>query len=155
MADEGTDGPVGVRYGATLDGVRGLLPHRTLNPSTKPSEEHAARWLTSTSGRVATRIRRVYDLLDDEGKHDVDVLAANVVELAVAAMVEDAAYPERAGVADTSYGAVLWTRHREALGDLYAALGIDDGDAGVGSDATVGAPSFVFPEPLFRRDERW
>lgn len=147
-----TDAPA-PPYGASVDGVRGLLPHRTLNPASKPSEGNAARWLVQQGARVRARIGVAYDALGVDERAGVDVLAAGVVELAVAAMVEDAAYPERAGVASTGYGEVLWARSREAWGDLLAALGVDEGEAGTGQAA--GEPAFTFPEPLFRRDERW
>lgn len=142
-----TDAP----YGASVPGVRGLLPHRTITNASKPSEEDVARFLSGIGGKVYARVARALAAVEDTDETaELTELARQSIELGAAAMTEDAAFPERAGVAGTGYGEVLWVRHRDTLADLLAGLGIDATEGTV--VAVVDDPVGVFPEPLFTRD---
>lgn len=131
-------------FGATVDDVRALLPHRTIDVHTRPSLEAVGRFLTGSSARVAARIGTPGTVTAT-----LEAAARNVVAHMAAAMAEDAAFPERAAVADTDYGNVLWTRATLLLGELLTAAGVDPTEPGGGLTATGAAASF--PAPLWAR----
>lgn len=138
----------GPPYGADLGDVRALLPHRRIAEDTSPTEEAVTGYIGWAGARVRARVGDLEPHADTEA---LELAARGVVAHMAAAMAEDAAYPERASVADTSYGAVLWARAAELLGELLEALGID-GDTGgeVGQVGTGGIAS-SFPEAMFTR----
>lgn len=115
-------------YEATLDGVRVLLPTLTLNETSKPTEAQAGELLDDVARRVESRVGPPGTWPDayvdgTAGRRDaLTVSAQHVVELGTAAMVQDAAHPNRAKSAtqDTGYGTVLWDRYKSALDDLVA-----------------------------------
>jgi hypothetical protein len=159
-------------YGATRLGVTGLVPEARLLPGdTIPvgkygiTEGQVDRWIDELSGSVAVLLdgwERLTDIavLDDD---EVTVIivgdrtrlrssARDLVHNAVASYVEAGRHPERAGVNDTSYAAVLWARYTDGLEQLVAWLTkrLDDLEPGDEPDAEVdaGGPAFYFPTPL-------
>lgn len=141
-------------YDAALPGVRALLPHRRIAPDTRPDEGAVELFLERVSGQVRARVGDLTAYADGAAYADAARLA---VELGAAAMAEDAAFPERASTADSDYGAVLWTRYREALADLVAILNLEEaagGSSGGGVEVPVvsGRAVASFPEPLLRRE---
>lgn len=130
-------------YGQTLDGVRALLPHRSITETSKPTQASVELMLANAAAWVEAKAGARLAL--PEYAHAIP-LAGHAVELYAAAQAEDASYPERADRADSSYGHVLWERFRQALGDLLEAVGLAEEGATV-----VGAPAYAFPAPLFSR----
>lgn len=133
------------RYGATVDGVRALLPHlEPLTAATVPTvgqvQEHVDRMSEVVAARVGEALATV---VDADQLVALTGLARAAVELGAAAWTEDARYPERAAMADTSYGQVLWSRYREVLEALLIALGVDVNAPG----GPTGVPVYNFPPP--------
>lgn len=144
-------------YAAMVDdgaggGVRAHLPLLPIGADTTPSTGNVEHYLRTLSNSLRARIG------DLAGHADADALTAaarDVVEVGAAAMAEDAAFPERADQADTSYGNVLWARYRQLLADLLITLGIDPDQPGTtpGAGGAAGAGiASSFPPPLFARD---
>lgn len=134
-----------VDYGASVEGVRALLPHRGISETTKPSDQQVERFLEAASRWVTARA----GALDPASA--LYAHARTATELRAAAMAEDAAYPERSGRAGSGYGEVLWARANEALEEIVEVIGpepiIDPTDP-----TTAGKrPAFSFPEPAWRR----
>lgn len=79
-------------------------------------------WISRVGAWVSTALHtRVR--LTVAARDEIQLAMGTVIELGAAAYLVDAAYPQRAGVNDNaSYGDVLWTRYRQALADLSAAL---------------------------------
>lgn len=137
-------------YGTTTADVQPHLPHFVIGEATKPSAGDVAGFIATISNWVGSRTRGA--IADD----DLDTLgwAKGIVALGAAAMTEDARFPERAGLATTEYGAVLWDRFRTALDELLEGLGLDTEPGGGGTiDVTPDSPSFAFPLPLFVRNQ--
>lgn len=131
-------------YGQTLDGVRALLPHRSITTTSTPTEAQVTAMLNAAAAWVEARTQGRLELAEHASARP---LAGHAVELYAAAQAEDATFPERADRASSSYGSVLWDRFRQALEDLLGALGL----SGEAVTTTAGAPAYAFPEPLFTR----
>lgn len=88
----------------------------------KITQAQVQLWIDRVTAQVVVTLHRL-DRVPDDKRETFKPAVANVVELGAAAYLVDAAYPQRAQVNDqASYGDVLWTRHRQALADLDAAL---------------------------------
>lgn len=142
-------------YGATLDGVRGLLPHRELSAASQPTATQAEALLDRASGWVAARVGGAIALLPEAEAVRATELARTAVELGGAALIHDASHPATTGRGDSAYGPLLWTRFREALADLLGLLGLSDGAGGGGEVAAAREPLYRFPDPAFSREVGW
>lgn len=165
MADPAPTEP----YDATVEGVRALLPHATI-PDSLPAggrgvtTSHVAAWLAELSGRVDLRLagwRRLRVARTEQEESDnhpspserFTAAARDLVHNGAASYTEAARYPERAGVTDTSYAAVLWNRYTSGLDDLEAwltdelATG-DEGEVDPETGTAYGDPGYSFPEPF-------
>lgn len=155
-------------FGATLDGVKAYLPHLDLDAGDRVGPEDVARFLDTIGGTVAGRLTwplaRLQELQDlgtaPAGTVEAYTLsAAGVVEMGAAAMAQDASFPELSAAreTDTSYGAALWARHRQALDDLLAEVTAELARYDVATvDASAEASAAgAFPEPMFTRDRPW
>lgn len=139
-------------YGATVEDVRALLPHRRIDATTRPSAEQVEGFLAFTTAEVGARI----DVLTIAGASPAVIARAEgaargYVAMGAAAMAEDAGHPEQAGRGASSYGGVLWERYTERLEGIVGFLDLDEGDAGgpgVGSSSDL--PAHSFPEPRMR-----
>jgi hypothetical protein len=145
-------------YGGAVAGVRALLPHLDIDAQSKPSETSVGLFLDAIRGRVLGRLGPL-DALPDAyldgtvGRRTaLGAFAANVIELGAAAMTEDAAFPERSSPTadESSYGATLWARYREAFDELLVAAGVEapGGSTGGGSTFSTDRPAASFPAPL-------
>jgi len=166
------DAPV-APFGATRDGVTGLVPEARLVPGDVVvdgrygvTEAQVDRWLDELSGDVSVRLdgwERLTDV-DTLAEDNVTVLvegdrtrlrawAAGVIHNGAASYLEAARHPERAGVNDTSYAAVLWDRYTAGLDKVAAWLEkrLDAIEAGDTAEPAVelGGIGYSFPEPLF------
>lgn len=146
-------------YGATVDDVRALLPHRRIDHTSKPSAEQVEGFLAFTASEVATRVT----LLTLAGASTTVIAAAELMgkgltALGAAAMAEDAGHPEQTGRGASSYGGVLWERYTGRLDGLADLLDIDEDAGGGGGDGPGGvaaAPAYSFPDPTFRSTTRF
>lgn len=164
------DAPV-APFGATRAGVLGLVPETRLVPGDVlvegrygVTEAQVDRWLDELSGDVSVRLdgwERLSDnpVLDDQGaeliagdRTRLRAWAAGVVHNGAASYLEDARHPERAGVNDTAYGAVLWARYEAGLDKLAAwlELRLASPDAGDAEEpvAELAGIAYSFPTPL-------
>lgn len=140
-------------YGAGIEGVRALLPGTRIDEASRPNVSDVTGWSIEYTAEVA---RRLGDLsaLTVEARTNVELGGRRLVNLAVAATVLDAKFPERAGVADDSYAAVLWARYAAGMEELVEAVeegelpGPDEGATGAGT------PVGSFPDPMFTLDLR-
>lgn len=140
-------------YGATVDDVRLLLPHRTIDTTSAPSVAAVTGYLRDVAARVATRLGTV-----DAWAVDADTVvtaARGLVALGAAAYADDASYPERASTVGSSrYGAVLWERFTTGLAELEDDVAGDPG-AGGGTVSPMAArtnlPAIRTAPPLFTR----
>jgi hypothetical protein len=167
------DAPV-APFGATRAGVLGLVPEARLVPGDVlvegrygVTEAQVDRWLDELSGDVSVRLdgwERLSDtpVVDESGEEPVELIAgdrtrlrawaAGVVHNGAASYLEDARHPERAGVNDTAYGAVLWARYEAGLDKLAAWLEVRlaSPDAGDTEEPVAELAGIVhsFPAPL-------
>lgn len=133
-------------FGADVAGVRRLLPTVAIEASTEPSEADVQVWLAEFTGNVA---RRLGDLtaLSEAQRDEIRTAAKGLVHLAVAATTFDAHFPERAGLADESYGGVLWDRYTTGLNELDTEVTeLRTAPENVTAGST---PLYSFPEPAF------
>lgn len=143
------------RYGASSAGVEALVAGLTLGPSSTPSVGDVDRWLDELAARVAGRLGDLSKLTDAQ-RAAVDARAAGLLHLGAGAYAEDAAHPDRvSSQADDRYGAVLWARFLEGLGELEDD--VDELLAAAGAGPATGArhAAASFPPPLARRDAAW
>jgi hypothetical protein len=163
-------GTLGALFGASLDGVRSLIPEAklpdTLPPGTRGvTSGQAAAWLGDLSRRVALRLTGWEQLRFTPTAEDVELArptprdqfiaaARDLVHTATASYVEAARFPERA---ENGYPAVLWRRFEEGLTGLAEWLDLQlnppaDGDGGGGAVEGGGAsvPAWAFPPASFR-----
>ena len=140
-------------FGASVDGVRGLLTNVTIARATRPNEAQVGEWIDQFTARVSARIDAAggYTGLTTDQVGTVTQAARQLVELAAGSFAVDAAHPDRAAKADTRYGAVLWQRYVEGRDELLADLAAmhDQADSGAGGDE---APIGAFPPPMFTLD---
>ncbi|GAA1812445.1 hypothetical protein [Nesterenkonia flava] len=109
------------------------------------------KWILDAGNAVSIALMRRHRL-------GVDVLTEfesalpTVVKTHAAAILVDAAYPQRAGVQDNaSYGNVLWQRYRVMLEDLKEALDDLIANPPTTEDPTPRlGPAGGFPPPIFR-----
>jgi hypothetical protein len=138
-----------VAFGASIEGVRALLPHKTIGPTSRPTEAAVETYLEGGAGWVSARIGpgNTALLVADDPRTE---WARSLVELYAGAFVEDAAFPERAAPGDTSYGGVLWERFLRGLDELLEALGepVEPGGEGEEPGAVVGPLLYSFPAPV-------
>ena len=156
-ATEGTP----AHYGASFGGVQALLPGRRITDKTPTTPSDVRGFLATIGHQVAARIRGRLGELEvlagaAEGLHFRQA-ARGLVQLGAAAMVEDAGFPERAGVdaTDTSYGAVLWARYREGLDGLVASIDGEIERRRAKARQLDASPGISSPEPTFRLDTRF
>lgn len=135
-------------YGASVAGVRRLLPTVDIEASSEPSESDVQAWLAEFTGNVARRLGNVSALTEAQ-VGEITVAARGLVHLGVAATVYDAHFPERAGLTDQSYGQVLWGRYSDGLDELDAEVEALTGEEAAGGADASGVPLYYFPEPAF------
>lgn len=164
------DAPV-APFGATRNGVTGLVPEAKLIPGdTAPegrygvTEAQVDRWLDELSAAVAVELDG-WELLtnvpvtDAEGdvvviagdRDRLAIMARDVVHNGAASYLEAARHPERAAVNDTSYAAVLWARYVDGLARVTGWLEgrLTSPDAGDELEPEyAGGTVFSFPTPL-------
>lgn len=139
-------------YGATVEDVRALLPHRRIDATTRPSAEQVEGFLAFTTAEVGARI----DVLVAAGASAgviarAEGVARGLVAMGAASMAEDAGHPEQTGRGASSYGQVLWDRYTARLEGIVEFLDLDvadDGGPGLGSSSDL--PASSFPEPRMR-----
>lgn len=155
-------------FGATAAGALALVPEARLIPGAGPApvgkfgvtEAQLEAWVAELTGTVAMRLdgwqRVSTEAVAPETTSDRDQLATYaraVIHNGAASYLEAARHPERAGVADTSYAAVLWARYRDGLTDLIGWLEARLADPAGGdtpepeTDASAGV-LYNFPAPL-------
>ena len=137
-------------YGATIDGVRGKLPHRTISTTTKPNQAQVDQFLTEISNRVAARIGAVDTILDVDRRAQITAAAQGLVHLGAASLTEAAGAPEHAdSEAQTSYSSWLWARFESGLTELgKTADGLVPPDTTDDPDLSAGSPVWSFPNTL-------
>lgn len=136
-------------YGATVDGVRDLLPHRTIDATSKPNEADVVGYLAAVGARVAVRLGPSSGWAAGTVEADVITAARGLVELGAGAYTDDASFPERASTVGSSrYGAVLWERYKDGLDELVRVV---RPPAAPGTVTTTGAPAIITRPPLFTR----
>lgn len=144
-------------YGASLGGVRALLPHRDIDATTKPNVDQVEGFLAGAAGRVFAAIGSLDGLPTDPidalgGDSVLDVatrLARHLVHLDAASLVEASSSPELARPNDTtSYADWLQQLYTTVLAQLTALVDRYLPGAGIpadGADATAGEPAWSFP----------
>lgn len=162
-------------FGATLDGVKALIPHaavvETLGPGDRGVTAAQARaWVASLSSAVDLRLTgwnllRAAPTAEETAAGQpapqarLKAAAADLVHQGAASYLEAARFPERARPADTSYAEVLWRRYTEGLEALTAWLEteLEDTEGGIVEGATAGLGiAYSFPEASFTPDAmRW
>lgn len=132
------------RYDATIEGVDALLVW-DVTRSDHPTEAEIETWFDMAAAAVGAQTGALDGGCDDEGFR---ARAAHLVHVWVAAMADDAHYPERTGDADR-YAEVLRKQFATGLAVLAAdAQACREGT--YGGVRSGGAHSFPKP-PLFTR----
>lgn len=153
--------PVPAVYGvfdATVDSVYDLVPEADrvtdANNSTLPTpitEDTVARWLVAVSDAVAAGIGDWRGFTGDN-LEAVKAAGRAVVANGAASYLEAARYPTRAGLDDSTYAGVLWTRYTQGVTALAesVAASVATGDTGGGADSVQSGPFGAgFPDPFF------
>lgn len=163
-------------FGATRDGVTGLVPEAKLIAGEGPvpdgrygvTEAQVDRWIDELSEVVAVELDGWERLSNDavtaetldgtvtvvvEGDRDRFLGSARaIVHNGAASYLEAARHPERASVNDTSYAAVLWQRYTDGLARLAAWLTkrLEHPEAGDTDEPATeaGTALYSFPTPL-------
>lgn len=166
-------------FGATRDGVTGLVPEARLLPGDLVpvgkygvTEAQVDAWVVELTDVVAMTLDG-WERLDNtpvlataadgtvltvlvEGDRDRLLGSARtVVHNGAASYLEAARHPERAAVNDTSYAAVLWARYTDGLTRLadWLTARLADLEAGDTPEPVVGelagGTAYSFPAPLF------
>lgn len=163
VTEAGVDGVA--PFGASVAGVTSLVPEARLWTSSNPipagtyavTIDQVAAWVDELTGVVAMTLDGWQRLnavaVAPETTSDRDQLVAyarTVVHNGAASYLEAARHPERAGVNDTSYAAVLWARYTDGLTRLTAWLAtrLAAGDTADGPDPAADLPAYAFPTPL-------
>lgn len=154
-------------FDATAAGAAALVPEARLVAGSGPvpegtygiTEATVETWVGELTGAVAMRLTGWQRLSDEvvapETTSDRDQLIAaarTIIHNGAGSYLEAARHPERSGVNDDSYSAVLWNRYTAGLDQLAAWLEgrLADGDP---IDEPAGAPTGIpigyFPDPLF------
>lgn len=136
-------------YGASLDEVKALLPHRRNWLDARPTEDDVLTFLTLMGGHVGAAVGDIPVLPADVAGR-LSTLARRAVVLAVAAQTEAAGTPERANPNDaSSYANWLQARADEALVlAVEFAAGLVSGDGPPGAELEVSEPAWSFPDPV-------
>lgn len=150
-AELGAVGPLG----ASLDGVRALLPGQPFDSTTRTTSAGVDRFLRAAIARVNLRFDAL-EVNDPDRATALRPWAAQLAETAAAAWADAAARPETADPNDaSSYAEWLWRRFTEGLEELAALVDVDgDGDIDEPPPASgaAGSPAHSFPSPAFSRD---
>lgn len=139
-------------FGATIEGVRGKLPHFLIDRTSNVTIRQVDGYLDDISAQVSFRIGDYTHTIADQGLVGrVTAMAKYVVELGAAATAQDAGFPANASPNQSEYGTKLWERYNAALVELVqvvndATPGTDPG-AGGDSGGTIGV---VSSGPVFR-----
>lgn len=137
-------------FGASVEGVRALLPQLTISETSEPSESDVERYIKAAAGHVSVRIGAPIPADVDSDEY---AWAQGLVELGAAAYTQSAGFPERAAQAGDSYGEILWNRFLEGIDEFLEARGESTGSGdGVGR-ASPDLPTASFPPALFHRDQ--
>lgn len=161
-------------WGVGLDKVSSLAPHVSVwdaaeqggnpprdaeyqSPTRAVTAEDVRGWVLQVAARVTARLEVAG--FDPANVGDaVRVLAHDATANGAAAYLVDAAFPARSSVNDSAaYGATLWARFREALGEIDA-LGrarADGGAAGGSLPASSAFPATAFPDVTPGGGARW
>lgn len=155
-------------YGAGIEGVRALLPHRVIDALSEPTETQVLTWIEEGSGRVFARVGSLTVLPNDpvEELGDLSIRAWGLLaakhasELYAAGMTEASGAPELARPNDTtSYAAWLMAQYEAAVLELIELIDRNAGGDGVPpEDAALvdgGAIAYAFPPVTFPDDMRF
>jgi hypothetical protein len=136
-------------FGEDVEGVRGVLPWRTIDASTRPTAVQVTAMLAEIAGQVAARIGPVGAVPEDQ-RENVTVWARRLVHQGTASLVEAAGEPEALeGRQASAYASWLWERFTEGLeqlGSLVDALVPGVGPAGA-AEVELGEAEWSFPAP--------
>ncbi|KWW97404.1 hypothetical protein LI90_4376 (plasmid) [Carbonactinospora thermoautotrophica] len=155
---------MGEPWGASVDGAAALVPEATIPDTLQPGQRGVTRaqveqWVTDLCQRVLVRLAGWERIRDDARRAAVQAAARDLVHQGVASYIEGARHPERAGLSETSYAAVLWRRFTEGLEELAAQVAewlADPDDATPDADVeAASAPAWCFPAPVFTDDLRF
>jgi hypothetical protein len=139
-------------FGATVEGVRGKLPHFLIDRTSVVTIRQVDGYLDDISAQVGLRIGDYTHTIADQGLVGrITAMAKYVTELGAAATAQDAGFPANASPNQSEYGTKLWERYNAALVELVqvvndATPGTDPG-AGGDSGGTIGV---VGSGPVFR-----
>lgn len=140
-----------VPFDATVEAVRDLLPHRTIDATSKPSEADVVGYLVAVGNRTAARLGPASGWPATVDPAVITATARGLVELGAGAYADDASFPERASTIGSSrYGAVLWERYKEGLDELVRIVNPPPAPS-PGNINTTGRPAIHTPPPLFTR----
>lgn len=153
-------------FNATLDGVRGLMPQRLIDATTRPSEAQVNGYIERLADRLIGRLGHpdVWPDLRTDGTAGLRVElvehAVDIVELRAAARALDAGTPDRILTEGDRRQAEVWRREAdEAEAELVAALAAagytvpGDVEAGAAGPKAIAG---TFPStPIFTRGMRF
>ncbi len=133
-------------YGASVDGVRALLPMRTIttDPTSRPTEGQVFGWLEDWAAEVRGRVGNLELVADSARRADMVRLARKAVHYRTAADAEASGGPETVGEdGTTSYARWLVAQYEAVMARLGAMADAErtDDDPGEG----VGMPSLEEP----------
>lgn len=136
--------------------VAALVPEATIPDTLAPGQRgvtlgHVTNWILRLSAVAELRLHG-WDALPDAKAQRVKTAARIAVADGVAGMLEAARAPERAGLADTSYAAVLWARWQAGIDTLARQVTGWLADTPATSHAQ---PAAAFPPPTVLDTPRW
>lgn len=149
-------------FGASAQGAIDLVPEARIRTGPPVAGQYGVTiaqvqaWveeLTGVLGMTLDGWERLSDSPEDgqptSDREDLASYARTVIHNGAASYLEAARHPERAGVNDTSYAAVLWARYLEGLDRLTGWLAARLAALEPGDEDYAGGPDGSFPDPLF------
>lgn len=141
----------------TVSDVAALVPEATI-PAERDTGQKAVieaeveDWIASLTAALEAGLNGDWVSLPTDKVQLVEATAKTIVACGVASYLEAARAPERAGLADTSYAAVLWERWSTGRAELVAQV-----DEWLAESPTLShtRPGYYFPPASVTDTGRW
>jgi hypothetical protein len=141
-------------FGASVSGVSALVPAAPVLDALQPGQKgvtaaQVALWVEELSEAVDLRLAGRERLRNEARLASLLKAARGVIHNGAASYLESARFAERAAVADTTYGEVLWKRYTDGLRELVDMLTAWLSDQDDSTPEANNAPAWSFPETSF------
>ena len=141
----------------TVADVAALVPEATI-PEERATgqkaviESEVEDWIASLTAALVSGLHEDWLLLPEDKVELIEAAGKTIVACAAASYVEAARAPERAGLANTTYSAVLWDRWMQGRAELTAQV-----EEWLAESPTLShvRPGYSFPDARVTDSLRW